>query len=56
MNVKIGTLTGQFLFWAYSFQIFGIGSLQCNEAQHGGPESDRAGVILYVMEFPAAVM
>jgi hypothetical protein len=27
MNVEIGT--AQFLFWAYLFPIFGIGSLQC---------------------------
>ncbi len=30
MNVGIGTVVAQFLFWEYLFQIFGIVSLQCN--------------------------
>ena len=29
MNVEIGTVAEQFVFWKYLFQVFGIGSLQC---------------------------
>jgi hypothetical protein len=29
MNVKIGTVAEQFLFWDYLFRIFDVVSLQC---------------------------
>ncbi len=29
MNVEIGTVAAQILFWEYVFPIFGVGSLQC---------------------------
>jgi hypothetical protein len=32
MNVEIGTEAAIFLFWDYLLQIFGILSLQCEEA------------------------
>jgi hypothetical protein len=33
MNVGIGTVTAQFLFWEYLFPIFGIVSLKCTVEQ-----------------------
>jgi hypothetical protein len=31
MNVEIGTVAAQFLFWKYLVEIFGIGCLQCKQ-------------------------
>jgi hypothetical protein len=33
MNVEIGTVARQFLFWEYFFPVFGIGSLQCRVSE-----------------------
>ncbi len=49
MNIEIGTVASQFLFWEHLFQIFSIGSLQCTLAPaviHA--EIIHAGLLIYL--------
>ncbi len=45
MNVEIGTVAVQFLFWEYLVQIFDIGSLQCTYL------SSRSSCLLYFFSY-----
>jgi hypothetical protein len=49
MNVEIGTVAAEFLFWEYFFLIFGIGSLQCSPI---GMVVEKVSSILHIVLHP----
>jgi hypothetical protein len=52
MNVEIGTVAAQVLFWEYLFQIFGIVSLQCNTVTKN-VDSDLCSYYMILFEWDA---